>query len=166
MQFILPRAIQCSSGTTGPGSAPRRPPKHQPYLNPFSHPRQSPGPSAAAGCAGGDVQCLGPSWAPTPPVGGEGLQPSPSPAAALQGEGVSPALGQLGAQLCPGSLPDRGTGEIHLPAPASLILILWAQQELRAHLCLQHTPSIGKSEWGHEGSCPGQSHAEPPGEGP
>lgn len=120
MQFILPRAIQCSSGTTGPGSAPRRPPKHQPYLNPFSHPRQSPGPSAAAGCAGGDVQCLGPSWAPTPPVGGEGLQPSPSPAAALQGEGVSPALGQLGAQLCPGSLPDRGTGEIHLPAKPSL----------------------------------------------
>lgn len=53
-----------------------------------------------------------------------------------------------------------------IPAPASQILILWAQQELQAHLCLQHTPGITKSEWGHERSCPGQSHAEPPGEGP
>lgn len=63
MQFILPRAIQCSSGTTGPESAPQRHPKHQFYLNLLSPPRErAQGTTRLPECAGGGTQCLGPSW--------------------------------------------------------------------------------------------------------
>lgn len=151
MQFILPRAIQCSSGTTKASKTQVLPQSVLPT------PRESPRFARCWVCWGSLLGCT---------------ETLPSPSWMLQDDSVSPALGDWGLSS-PRAHWKAETGEIHFcralpscPQQHPKSSPSGHSKELQAHLCLQHSPAIRTSSWGNGGAALGSAMPEQPGEGP